>query len=203
MAAIQRGCLRAGQQAGPHSLGNFSAPPPMRRRARRAERLTPRLLLYHDSPFRFCDSGTTDDVRGQPAWGRSWINIWLLKPHGFFKDRQARLSPRRGACPNRRRIDLSKPPHRPLVSTAKMGGDHRMFMTNSNDKSGELLGQERGRRWSPKQKLAMVRESLEPGQGVSVVARRNGILHQRSLQLACQMFRAEMWAYRVPHQLHE
>nr|UVN17918.1 hypothetical protein pPsy0479a_00086 [Pseudomonas syringae]UVN17938.1 hypothetical protein pPsy0479a_00106 [Pseudomonas syringae] len=39
-----------------------------------------------------------------------------------------------------------------------------MFMTNSNDKGGgELLGQERRRRWSPEQKLAMVRESLEPG----------------------------------------
>jgi transposase len=50
-----------------------------------------------------------------------------------------------------------------------------MFMANSNDKSGELLGQERRRRWSPEQKLAMVRESLEPGQSVSVVARRNGI----------------------------
>ncbi|WP_406643503.1 IS3 family transposase [Pseudomonas californiensis] len=48
-------------------------------------------------------------------------------------------------------------------------------MTNSNDKSGELLGQERRRRWSPEQKLVMVRESLEPGQSVSVVARRNGI----------------------------
>ncbi|WP_222840269.1 IS3 family transposase [Pseudomonas arsenicoxydans] len=48
-------------------------------------------------------------------------------------------------------------------------------MTNSKDKSGELLGQERRRRWSPEQKLAMVRESLEPGQSVSVVARRNGI----------------------------
>ncbi|WP_425273624.1 IS3 family transposase [Pseudomonas baetica] len=48
-------------------------------------------------------------------------------------------------------------------------------MTNSNDKSGELLGQERRRRWSPEQKLAMVRESLEPGQSVSVLARRNGI----------------------------
>ena len=40
-----------------------------------------------------------------------------------------------------------------------------MFMTNSNNKGGELLGQ----------KLAMVRERLEPGQSVSVVARRNGI----------------------------
>ncbi|WP_372242196.1 IS3 family transposase, partial [Pseudomonas sp. G(2018)] len=48
-------------------------------------------------------------------------------------------------------------------------------MTKSNDKSGELLGQERRRRWSPEQKLAIVRESLEPGQSVSVVARRNGI----------------------------
>lgn len=48
-------------------------------------------------------------------------------------------------------------------------------MTNSNDKSGEPLGQERWRRWSPEQKLAMIRESLEPGQRVSVAARRNGI----------------------------
>lgn len=55
-----------------------------------------------------------------------------------------------------------------------------MFMTNSNDKSGELLGQERRRRWSHEQKLAMVRESLEPGNSVSVVARRNGV----SLQVA-------------------
>ena len=47
-----------------------------------------------------------------------------------------------------------------------------MFMTNSNDKSGELLGQERRRRWSPEQKLTMVRESLEPGQSASVVAHR-------------------------------
>ncbi len=35
--------------------------------------------------------------------------------------------------------------------------------------------QERRRRWSTDQKLTMVRESLEPGQSVSVVARRNGI----------------------------
>ncbi|WP_428480265.1 IS3 family transposase [Pseudomonas violetae] len=48
-------------------------------------------------------------------------------------------------------------------------------MTNSNDKSGELLGQERRRRWSSEQKMSMVRESLEPAQSVSVVARRNGI----------------------------
>jgi transposase len=34
-----------------------------------------------------------------------------------------------------------------------------MFMTNSNDKGGELLDQERRRRWSADQKLAMVRES--------------------------------------------
>nr|WP_286790804.1 MULTISPECIES: IS3 family transposase [unclassified Pseudomonas] len=42
-------------------------------------------------------------------------------------------------------------------------------------KSGELLGQERRRHWSTDQKLAIVRESLEPGQSVSVVTRRNGI----------------------------
>ncbi|MBK5414723.1 transposase [Pseudomonas sp. TH31] len=55
-----------------------------------------------------------------------------------------------------------------------------MFMTNSNDKSGELLGQERQRRWSLEQKLAMVRESLEPGQSVSLVARRTA-----SMPISC------------------
>ncbi len=48
-------------------------------------------------------------------------------------------------------------------------------MTNSNDKGGELLGQERPPRWSLEQKLNIVRENLEPGQNVWVVARRNGI----------------------------
>ncbi len=48
-------------------------------------------------------------------------------------------------------------------------------MTTSKDKTIEVLGQERRRRWSVEEKLAMVRESLEPGQSVSVVARRNGI----------------------------
>nr|WP_211287053.1 IS3 family transposase [Halopseudomonas oceani] len=48
-------------------------------------------------------------------------------------------------------------------------------MTTSKDKSIEILGQERRRRWSTEEKLAMVRESLESGQSVSVVARRNGI----------------------------
>ena len=32
-----------------------------------------------------------------------------------------------------------------------------IFMTNSNDKSGELLGQELRRRWSPEQKLGSSR----------------------------------------------
>ncbi len=50
-----------------------------------------------------------------------------------------------------------------------------MFMTNSNDKNGELLGQERRRRWSPEHKPAIVRESLEPEKSLSVVAGRNGI----------------------------
>ena len=49
-----------------------------------------------------------------------------------------------------------------------------MFMTNSNDKSGELLGQERRRRWSPEQKLAMLRESFEPRQDLAGSS-RNGI----------------------------
>lgn len=48
-------------------------------------------------------------------------------------------------------------------------------MTTSKDRYIEVLGQERRRRWSVEEKLAMVRESLEPGQSVSVVARRNDI----------------------------
>lgn len=48
-------------------------------------------------------------------------------------------------------------------------------MTTSKDKTIEVLGQERHRRWGAEEKLAMVRERLEPGQSVSVVARRNGI----------------------------
>ncbi len=48
-------------------------------------------------------------------------------------------------------------------------------MTTSKDKSIEVLGQERRRRWNVEEKLAMVRESLGPGQSVSVAARRNGI----------------------------
>lgn len=48
-------------------------------------------------------------------------------------------------------------------------------MTTSKDKSIEVLGQDRRRRWSVEEKLIMVRESLEPGQSVSVVARHNGI----------------------------
>ncbi len=48
-------------------------------------------------------------------------------------------------------------------------------MTTSKDRHIEVLGQERRRRWSVEEKLTIVRESLEPGQNVSVVARRNGI----------------------------
>lgn len=59
-------------------------------------------------------------------------------------------------------------------------------MVTSKDKTIEVLGQERRRRWSIEEKLAMVREGLEPGLGVSVVARRNGInpnqlFHRRKL----------------------
>jgi hypothetical protein len=54
--SLQRSRLRTGQQAGTYSVGNRRTPYPIRSRARRAERLTLRLMLYHDSPFRFCDS---------------------------------------------------------------------------------------------------------------------------------------------------
>lgn len=48
-------------------------------------------------------------------------------------------------------------------------------MTTSKDKSIEVLGQERRHCWSVEEKLAMVRESLEPEQSVSVMARCNSI----------------------------
>lgn len=38
-----------------------------------------------------------------------------------------------------------------------------------------LTGQERRRRWTAEQKLAMVRESFEPGKSVSLVARKHGV----------------------------
>ncbi|WP_424948675.1 IS3 family transposase [Chromobacterium haemolyticum] len=48
-------------------------------------------------------------------------------------------------------------------------------MTHTNKSSIEILGLERRRRWSVEEKLAMVRESFEPGQTVSLVARHHGI----------------------------
>ncbi len=38
-----------------------------------------------------------------------------------------------------------------------------------------LTGPERRRRWSAEEKAAMVRESLEPGKTVSMVARQHGV----------------------------
>ncbi|VVE10901.1 transposase [Pandoraea horticolens] len=38
-----------------------------------------------------------------------------------------------------------------------------------------LTGPERRRRWTAEQKMAMVRESLEPGKTVSLVARQHGV----------------------------
>ncbi len=38
-----------------------------------------------------------------------------------------------------------------------------------------LTGPERRRRWTAEQKLAMVRESFEPGKSVSMVARQHGV----------------------------
>ncbi|ACO78729.1 transposase IS3/IS911 [Azotobacter vinelandii CA] len=57
-------------------------------------------------------------------------------------------------------------------------------MTTSKDRHIEVLGQERRRRWSVEEKLAMVRESLASGQSVSVVARRNGHQSQPVVPLA-------------------
>ena len=49
-------------------------------------------------------------------------------------------------------------------------------MTNSKQEVMDLLTQpERRRRWSVEEKLAMVRESHEPGKTVSMVARQHGV----------------------------
>ncbi len=49
-------------------------------------------------------------------------------------------------------------------------------MTSSKQEAMEVLtGPERRRRWSVEEKLAMVRESFEPGKTVSVVARQHGV----------------------------
>ena len=51
-----------------------------------------------------------------------------------------------------------------------------MFLTNNKQEVMEVLtGPERRRRWSAEEKLAMVRESFEPGKSVSMVARQHGV----------------------------
>ena len=51
-----------------------------------------------------------------------------------------------------------------------------MFLTNNKHELMEVLtGPERRRRWSAEEKLAMVRESFEPGKTVSMVARQHGV----------------------------
>ncbi len=63
-------------------------------------------------------------------------------------------------------------------------------MTTRKDKTIKLLGQERRRRWSVEETLAMVRESLEPGHSVSVVA--------TSLQLTVPLAQALSGRRSVP-----
>ena len=60
-------------------------------------------------------------------------------------------------------------------------------MTSPKSEDPEVLGVERRQRWSAAEKLAMVRETYEPGMTVSLVARRHGInpnqlFHWRKLE---------------------
>jgi transposase len=48
-------------------------------------------------------------------------------------------------------------------------------MTSPKDKEVEVLAVQRRRRWTAAEKLAMVRETYEAGQSVSLVARRHGV----------------------------
>lgn len=51
-----------------------------------------------------------------------------------------------------------------------------MVLTNNKQEVMEvLMGPERRRRWSAEEKLAMVRESFEPGKSISMVARQHGV----------------------------
>lgn len=51
-----------------------------------------------------------------------------------------------------------------------------VFLTDAKQNVMEVLsGPERRRRWSADEKLAMVRESFEPGKTVSMVARQHGV----------------------------
>lgn len=50
-----------------------------------------------------------------------------------------------------------------------------VFMTNTKGPVVEVLGPERRRRWSVEEKLAIIRESYEPGKSVSLVARLHGV----------------------------
>jgi transposase len=58
-----------------------------------------------------------------------------------------------------------------------IAGRHKtVFLTNKKQEVMEVLaGPERRRRWSAEEKLAMVRESFEPGKTVSMVARQRGV----------------------------
>ncbi|HVE49675.1 MAG TPA: IS3 family transposase [Casimicrobiaceae bacterium] len=60
-------------------------------------------------------------------------------------------------------------------------------MTSPKSNDVEVLGAERRRRWSTQEKLAIVRETYEPGMSVSLVARKHGVnpnqlFHWRKLE---------------------
>ena len=48
-------------------------------------------------------------------------------------------------------------------------------MSSRNPQDVEVIGAERRRRWTAAEKLAIVRETHEPGASVSLVARRHGV----------------------------
>lgn len=58
-----------------------------------------------------------------------------------------------------------------------------VFMTNTrNESASQVVGPERRRRWSLKDKLQMVRESYKPGSSVSMVARRHAVSGEAETQ---------------------
>lgn len=76
-------------------------------------------------------------------------------------------------------------------------------MTSPKSKEVEVLGAERRRRWAASEKLAMVRETYEPGMTVSLVARQHGInpnqlFHWRKLERSGALTAVEAGETVVP-----
>lgn len=64
-----------------------------------------------------------------------------------------------------------------IASRDPLSGDLQktVFMTSPKIRSPEVIGRQKRRSWTAEQKVAMVRECLEPGAAVSSIARRHAV----------------------------